>query len=271
LWLRILVDHEVGLLDEALVTRRAGHADQLSSSIPAIDRFRVLALMKLLANDHLRNDRRAAVVDVLIEKCRILAQGAHRRGFASQSELWESVAGAAADWIEGTDASLLENTRRMRELIRASADASVPRELPAQETVTYNGSVSTASHDLSQRGNEALALRLIEEKLAKLQSLPEGSDSWTAHRPANYVVKTAQQAAAQLIASAHRELPNPQVAATSEGGLQLKWSFADRELSLFVYPDQSIEFLFVQKDDGHTESGSVRISEVVRLGALLSA
>ena len=51
LWLRILVDHEAGLLDEPLVTRRAGHSDQLSSSIPAIDRFRVIALMKLLAND----------------------------------------------------------------------------------------------------------------------------------------------------------------------------------------------------------------------------
>ncbi len=80
LWLRILVDHEVGLLDEPMVTRRAGHADQLSSSIPAIDRFRVLALMKLLANDHLSRVRRAAVVEVLIEKCGILAKGARHRG-----------------------------------------------------------------------------------------------------------------------------------------------------------------------------------------------
>jgi glycosyltransferase involved in cell wall biosynthesis len=272
LWLRILVDHEVGLLDEPLVTRRAGHADQLSSSIPAIDRFRVLALMKLLANDHLREDRRAAIVEVLLEKCRILANGAHRRGFASQFELWESVAGAAAEWIEGNEASLLENTRRVRELVRSAADEAMPRELLAQETVTYNGFVSTASHDLLQRGNEASALKLIAEKLAELQSLPEGSDSWTAHRPANYVVKTAQQAAEQLIGSARRELPNPQVAATAEGGLQLKWSFSDRELSLFVYPDQSIEFLFVEQGDNHLpQSGSVEIGEIGQLTALLSA
>ncbi len=92
LWLRILVDHEVGLLDEPLVTRRAGHRDQLSSSIPALDRFRVLALMKLLANDRLTPARRAAVVNVLHEKCGILAKGASRRGRAAEANLYEDVA-----------------------------------------------------------------------------------------------------------------------------------------------------------------------------------
>src|SRR5262249_25658387 len=53
LWLRILIDHEVGLLDEPLVTRRAGHPDQLSATTPAIDRFRVLALVKLLTTSGL--------------------------------------------------------------------------------------------------------------------------------------------------------------------------------------------------------------------------
>src|SRR5580658_4821516 len=80
LWLRILIDHQVGLLDEPLMTRRAGHCDQLSSSIAGIDRFRVLALMKLLASDRLTSARRDAVLEVLIEKCGILAKGAHRRG-----------------------------------------------------------------------------------------------------------------------------------------------------------------------------------------------
>ena len=43
LWLRILIDHEAGLLDEPLVTRRGGHRDQTSATTPAIDRFRILA------------------------------------------------------------------------------------------------------------------------------------------------------------------------------------------------------------------------------------
>jgi glycosyltransferase involved in cell wall biosynthesis len=117
LWLRILIDHEVGLLDEPMVTRRAGHRDQLSSSVPAIDRFRVLALMKLLANDRLSEARRAAVVEVLVEKCGILAQGAHRRDLASEANLYEVVAMAAARWKFGPDDTLLEliTASRLRE------------------------------------------------------------------------------------------------------------------------------------------------------------
>jgi len=52
LWLRVLIDHEAALLDGVLVTRRAGHPDQLSAQ-PAIDRFRILALAKLLADARL--------------------------------------------------------------------------------------------------------------------------------------------------------------------------------------------------------------------------
>jgi glycosyltransferase involved in cell wall biosynthesis len=123
LWLRILVDHEVGLLDEPLVTRRAGHADQLSSSIPALDRFRVIALMKLLANDHVSDLRRAAVADVLIDKCRILAKGAQRRRRTAESDLYEAVAFAAARWRSGPDDSLLRLTTAMREIIRSEHPA----------------------------------------------------------------------------------------------------------------------------------------------------
>ncbi len=49
LWLRIVSRHHAGLLDEPLVTRRAGHPDQLSATIPALDRFRIRALLKLLS------------------------------------------------------------------------------------------------------------------------------------------------------------------------------------------------------------------------------
>ena len=50
LWIRILARHEAGLIDEPLVIRRAGHAGQLSAIVPAIDRFRILSLLKLLAH-----------------------------------------------------------------------------------------------------------------------------------------------------------------------------------------------------------------------------
>jgi len=92
LWLRILIDHEAGLLDEPLVTRRGGHADQTSATTPAIDRFRILTLTKLLADDRLSPERRTAVVEVLAEKCRIYAGGLMRRGRIDQAHLFERVA-----------------------------------------------------------------------------------------------------------------------------------------------------------------------------------
>jgi glycosyltransferase involved in cell wall biosynthesis len=91
LWLRILIDHEAGLLDEPLVTRRGGHPDQASAT-PAIDRFRILALTKLLADDQLSPERRTAVVEVLAEKCRIYAGGLMRRGRIDRAHLFERVA-----------------------------------------------------------------------------------------------------------------------------------------------------------------------------------
>ncbi len=99
----------------------------------------------------------------------------------------------------------------------------------------------------------------IEEKLASLQAnLPSGSDSWTAHRPANDVVKTAKEVAERFVTSVRNPLPNPLIAATSEGGIQLKWSSGGREFSLFVYPDQSIEYLFVGADPSKVKSGGVK-------------
>jgi len=98
LWLRILINHEAGLLDELLVTRRGGHPDQTSATTPALDRFRILALTKLLAVDRLSPMRRAGVVEVLCEKCRIYAGGLTRRGRIDQARLYESIADRAQNW-----------------------------------------------------------------------------------------------------------------------------------------------------------------------------
>jgi len=48
LWLRILVKYEVGLINEKLITKYAGHEDQLSFKHWGMDRFRVESLEKLL-------------------------------------------------------------------------------------------------------------------------------------------------------------------------------------------------------------------------------
>ncbi|WP_297443991.1 glycosyltransferase family A protein [Sulfurimonas sp.] len=49
LWLRIAMNYTIGLVDKKLITKYAGHNDQLSFKYWGMDRFRVLALEKLLS------------------------------------------------------------------------------------------------------------------------------------------------------------------------------------------------------------------------------
>jgi glycosyltransferase involved in cell wall biosynthesis len=115
LWLRILVNHEAGLIDEPLVTRHAGHPDQLSFSVPAIDRFRILALLKLLARDDLSVRRRREVCVVLSEKCAIYAQGLTRRRRDSEARFVLGLADAAhGSWMAETEESLPSAIATMR-------------------------------------------------------------------------------------------------------------------------------------------------------------
>src|SRR5215472_38687 len=102
LWLRILLRYETGLLEETLVTRRAGHGDQLSATVPAIDRFRILALTKLLAAPELTGAKRIATAEVLAEKCRLYAKGLQRR--QRDASLYDEIAlRALQNWAHDSD------------------------------------------------------------------------------------------------------------------------------------------------------------------------
>ena len=80
LWLRITARWPVHYLDERLVIKYGGHADQLSRRHPAMDRFRVQALEKMLAGDVLNETDRQATLVALVDKLAILEQGARKRG-----------------------------------------------------------------------------------------------------------------------------------------------------------------------------------------------
>jgi len=80
LWLRIAARLPVRLLDTPLVIKRGGHPDQLSRKFWGMDRFRVTALCKLLESGLLSAEQRRQTERVLLKKCRILAEGARKRG-----------------------------------------------------------------------------------------------------------------------------------------------------------------------------------------------
>lgn len=93
LWLRLGNRVPFGLVEEPLVVKRGGHADQLSRRYWGMDRFRVASLVKLLGSGEVTGSRRSAAIDVLREKCVILAQGARRRGRDEEADDYMAVVG----------------------------------------------------------------------------------------------------------------------------------------------------------------------------------
>jgi glycosyltransferase involved in cell wall biosynthesis len=115
LWLRLLLEHQVEFLPEALVVRRAGHPGQLSATVPAVDRFRILALLKLLFRDDLGAQQRAASIGVLIEKCRIYSNGLDRRGNLAEATFIRTISRSADQaWRDRSDSSLGDVIHAMR-------------------------------------------------------------------------------------------------------------------------------------------------------------
>jgi glycosyltransferase involved in cell wall biosynthesis len=90
LWLRIAVAHPVPLINQALVIKRGGHADQLSRSTWGMDRYRVFTLRKLLRSG-LSGDRRMVALANLRQKLGVLISGAHKRGKAREIEDYQKI------------------------------------------------------------------------------------------------------------------------------------------------------------------------------------
>ncbi|MGD8350289.1 MAG: glycosyltransferase [Gammaproteobacteria bacterium] len=103
LWLRLCHRYPVHYVDEPLIVKYGGHEDQLSRRYPAMDRFRVRALIGLLQSAKLSaGDRRAAIAE-LLTRLDILVTGArkHRNQalldeFAPLREAWGETGGAAS-------------------------------------------------------------------------------------------------------------------------------------------------------------------------------
>jgi glycosyltransferase involved in cell wall biosynthesis len=91
LWLRAAARFEVGFLDEPLIVKRGGHEDQLSRSEWGIDRYRVYALLKILAAGQLPKDWKEQTVATLKEKCHILASGYRKHGNIMEANLFTEV------------------------------------------------------------------------------------------------------------------------------------------------------------------------------------
>jgi glycosyltransferase involved in cell wall biosynthesis len=88
LWLRVTSRYPTLYIDQPLVIKHGGHADQLSRTEPALDRYRIRALAGILAADHLAELDRQAAARVLCEKIDVYVGGVRKRGrFEEVAEL----------------------------------------------------------------------------------------------------------------------------------------------------------------------------------------
>jgi len=91
LWLRVGVRIPIFLIDEPLVIKRGGHADQLSSKA-GLDKYRIQSIKKLLEGGTLSHDQKAAAVAVLQNKCEIYASGCKKRGKLEEMAYYHDLA-----------------------------------------------------------------------------------------------------------------------------------------------------------------------------------
>ena len=78
LWLRLCHGFPVHYIEQPLITKYGGHEDQLSRQYPAMDRFRVRALHRLLDTTALQARDFEAAHSTLLGKLEVLIKGAHK-------------------------------------------------------------------------------------------------------------------------------------------------------------------------------------------------
>jgi glycosyltransferase involved in cell wall biosynthesis len=80
LWLRLTPNYRVELLEQSLITKTGGHPNQLSTSLPAMERFRIYSLLKVISLLNLSPKQKRSVEQQLKIKLIILYQGIKKRG-----------------------------------------------------------------------------------------------------------------------------------------------------------------------------------------------
>jgi glycosyltransferase involved in cell wall biosynthesis len=85
LWLRVSLRYPVDLLPDALIEKYGGHSDQLSR-MPALDRYRIQAICKVIDSGALSAGQHAAAVAMLHTNCAIFAAGCRKRGRLEEAE-----------------------------------------------------------------------------------------------------------------------------------------------------------------------------------------
>lgn len=88
LWLRIACRYPVYLIRQQLVIKEGGRPDQLSSHHKGMDRFRIMALVKLLKSGALNKRQFRAAFEELLLRCQIYGNGCLKRAKKEEGEYY---------------------------------------------------------------------------------------------------------------------------------------------------------------------------------------
>ena len=97
LWLRITSLYPVSFIDEPLIIKYGGHADQLSRKYWGMDRFRIKALKQILHQGELSLEDENAARKTLVKKARVYLNGARKRNHLDEVEYYRSLCRIYAD------------------------------------------------------------------------------------------------------------------------------------------------------------------------------
>ena len=106
LWLRISCRHPIFLIDKGLVVKEGGHEDQLSRRFSGMDRFRIKAIVRLIASGMLSQEQTSQAIEELSIKCRIYGEGCIKRGKTQEGNYYLSL----PKRLDSCDEMILNNT-----------------------------------------------------------------------------------------------------------------------------------------------------------------
>jgi glycosyltransferase involved in cell wall biosynthesis len=91
LWLRITAKYPVFLIPQYLTIKEGGHPNQQSKKYPAMDKFRIYALSKLIKSNALTQSQYKLAYQELKNKCFIFKKGALKRAKVKEAAYCEQV------------------------------------------------------------------------------------------------------------------------------------------------------------------------------------
>jgi glycosyltransferase involved in cell wall biosynthesis len=90
-WLRVSARFPIFFINRKLIIKRGGHPDQLSQRSWGNDRYRVIALEKLLSEPYIGSEEKEMILKEMKKKCHILYKGFLRRGKEMEARHYQEI------------------------------------------------------------------------------------------------------------------------------------------------------------------------------------